>query len=218
MNVPFTTEAFLNIFRSYNEAVFPAQIVFNLIALLTVYLVFTNLKYKDKIINSVLSFFFLWIGIVYQIMFFSGINRAAYLFGALFIIQGILFYIYGVYSNKLNFRYNMDYMNFSGLFFILYALIIYPTLGYSLGHGYPNSPTFGLPCPTTIFTFGILLFINNKIPAIVLIIPVIWSIIGFGAALNFSIYEDAALLIAGLTSLALLINHNRRIKLLPVTI
>lgn len=30
-------------------------------------------------------------------------------------------------------------------------------LSMRLGDGYPLSPTFGLPCPTTIFTFGIFL-------------------------------------------------------------
>jgi hypothetical protein len=30
------------------------------------------------------------------------------------------------------------------------------------------------------------------------ILPLIWSLVGFGAALNFGIYEDIGLLIAGL--------------------
>ena len=92
---------------------------------------------------------------------------------------------------------------------MLYALIIYPILGYLFGHKYPYSPTFGLPCPTTIFTFGILLFVNKKIPVLVLIIPLLWSIIGFGAALNLSIYEDYGLLIAGILGFILLVVSNK---------
>jgi len=83
-------------------------------------------------------------------------------------------------------------------------------LGYNLGHVYPYSPTFGLPCPTTIFTFGILLFTNEKMPVHLLIIPLLWSVIGFTAAINLIIYEDTGLLIAGLTTFTLLLISNRK--------
>ncbi|WP_414541485.1 DUF6064 family protein [Nostoc sp. CCY0012] len=29
---------------------------------------------------------------------------------------------------------------------------MYPLIGYALGRIFPTSPTFGVPCPTTIFT------------------------------------------------------------------
>jgi hypothetical protein len=92
---------------------------------------------------------------------------------------------------------------------ILFSLIIYPLLGYLLGHIYPSSPTFGLPCPTTIFTFGMLLLNQKKCPIWILIIPLIWSIIGFTAVFQFRVLEDSGLLIAGLLSFFLLIYRNK---------
>jgi hypothetical protein len=148
-------------------------------------------------------------GIVYHLIFFSAINKAAYIFGALFIIQGILFFIWGVFKGELSFDYRKTNYNNAGILIILYALIIYPVLGYNLGHAYPYSPTFGLPCPTTIFTFGILLFSNKKIPVYILIIPLLWSVVGFTAALTLTIYEDIGLLIAGLTTFTFLLISNR---------
>ena len=124
-------------------------------------------------------------------------------------MQSILFGIYGIMKGSITFKYQNNIYNYIGIIFIAYALIIYPILGYSLGHKYPYSPTFGLPCLTTIFTFGILLFINKKIPVIVLIIPLLWSIIGFGAALNLSIYEDYGLLISGILGFILLVVSNK---------
>jgi hypothetical protein len=126
-------------------------------------------------------------GIVYHIIFFSAINKAAYIFGGFFIIQGIMFAGCGLIRKKLSFEYTksrqimwnstyclcVDYLSGAGTF---------------LGHTYPYSPTFGLPCPTTIFTFGILLFTNKKMPPHLLIIPLLWSIIGFTAALSLTIY------------------------------
>lgn len=218
MNFPFSTEQFLEVFKSYNENIFPLQIIFYLGAFFILYQLFKKQKNSDKIITSVLSFFWLWIGIVYHITYFSTINKAAYLFGSLFVLQGIIFFIFGFISNRLIFRYKKNIYNYTGALFILYALIIYPVLGYFLGREYPYSITLGLPCPTTIFTFGILLFTENKISFTVLIIPLLWSIIGFGAALNFSVYEDFGLLISGLIGFALLAVQNRKIKLEAKTI
>ena len=97
-----------------------------------------------------------------------------------------------------------------GLLFIAYALIIYPLIGTYLGHGYPRLPTFGLPCPTTIFTFGIFLMADKKFPLSLLVIPLIWSIIGFFAALSLGITEDYMLLVAGVTGTALIVMKNRK--------
>jgi hypothetical protein len=118
----------------------------------------------------------------------------------------------GLIRKKISFEHRKTPNNIIGILFLLYALIIYPVLGQNLGRGYPYSPTFGLPCPTTIFTFGILLFANKKMPWHLLIIPLLWSIIGFTAALTLTIYEDVGLLVAGVTGFVLLMIENRKLK------
>jgi hypothetical protein len=45
-----------------------------------------------------------------------------------------------------------------------------------------------------------------------LIIPLLWSIIGFTAALSLTIYEDIGLLVAGVTGFILLMIENRKFK------
>src|SRR5207344_1316571 len=99
------------------------------------------------------------------------INRAAYIFGSLFIIQGALFIYFAFCKRNISFHFRPDIYGITGSFLILFALIIYPVLGYFLGHNYPAAPTFGLPCPTTIFTFGILLFADNIVPIVLIMIP-----------------------------------------------
>ena len=212
MDLPFSLTDFLNVFKDYNQSVFPLQIIFYLIAFLCIYLLFTENKNATRIISIVLSFFWLWMGIVYHIIFFSGINKAAYIFGGLFILQGIMFAGCGLIRKKLSFAYTKSTMNIAGIILIAYALIIYPVLGHNLGHAYPYSPTFGLPCPTTISTFGILLFTSRKMPMHLLIIPLLWSVIGFTAAFTLTIYEDIGLIVAGVTALVLLIMSNGKFK------
>ena len=50
MNLPFTTEEFLQVFASYNNVVFPLQIVFNLLALFIVFTAVKKKTFTDKII------------------------------------------------------------------------------------------------------------------------------------------------------------------------
>lgn len=209
MKLPFSTEQFLEVFQNYNLAVWPAQIILWLLAILVIILAIRPRSFSGKYISGVLAFFWLWMGIVYHLMHFTEINKGAYLFGGLFIIQGILFGIVGVWQNKLAFQFKPNLFGLTGGLLLLYALIIYPLLGYALGHAYPASPTFGLPCPTTIFTFGILLWTDKKLPFFLLIIPLLWSLIGFMAAASLGIKEDIGLLIAGLLAGFLIFRHNK---------
>jgi len=137
------------------------------------------------------------VGVAYHLIFFSAINPGAYLFGAVNILQGILFLIFGVFRPRLIFARHTGIYSIMGWIFIVYALLVYPLIGEFLGHVFLKSPTFGLPCPTTIFTFGVLLWTTERIPKTLLVIPFLWSLIGFSAAFSLGIREDTGLLVAG---------------------
>lgn len=192
MKIPFTTEEFLEVFRRYNEQFFPWQfVIFYALAAILVDQVFRTRRTSGVLIGSVLGLFWFWMGWVYHIHFFSAINPIAKVFGALFLIQGVLLLLLGkklVYDIPRGPR-------FPAILVILFALMVYPLIGHGLGHTYPSSPTFGLPCPTTIFTFGLLMASLNRVPSYLLIIPSLWAIVGFSAVLNFGFMEDIALLL-----------------------
>jgi hypothetical protein len=212
MDLPFTIDQFLEVFKQYNLTVWPFQIFLNLLAVTAVVFAFRKISSADRIISTVLGFLWLWTGIVYHLLFFTEINKPAYIFGMVFILQGMLFLYAGTIKDRLSFKFSRDIYSISGLIFILYALILYPILGYFFGHVYPEQPTFGAPCPTTIFTFGLLLLTDRTFSKYILIIPVLWSLIGFSAAVNLGIYEDFGLVIAGILGLILIIlrDKNRR--------
>ena len=207
--MPFTVDQFLKVFATYNNAVWPMQFVLGFLALVAVFFAVKGGNRSNQLIILILSFFWVWIGIVYHLVYFTSINPAAYAFGALNILQGGVFLYYGLMKSRLSFRFQLNLYGYTGAILMIYALCIYPVLGYYFGHAYPHSPTFGLPCPTTIFTFGILLFTDKHVPIPVLIIPLIWSLIGFTASLNFGILEDIGLLVAGLVGTSLLAIRNR---------
>ena len=209
MNFPFTSEQFMQVFVAYNNSVWPFQYALFILALILVYLASKRKDYSKFIIFA-LSFYWLWMGLMYHYQFFSQINKMAYLFGLLFFIQGLLIIYYGI-KKKFKFIVNRDIYGVTGSVLIIYSLFVYPLLGYNLGHLYPASPTFGLPCPTTIFTLGFILWIDKKVPYTLLIIPFLWSILGFSAAFSFGIWEDTGLIIAGITTYALILLRNNKI-------
>jgi hypothetical protein len=209
MNLPFTIKQFMAVFEAYNLAVWPMQIVIYVLGLAAVVLAIRKTRASDRAIAGVLSFLWLWMGIAYHLASFTQINRLAYGFGALFIVEGILLLVFGVGKRTLSFRFEPSIYSLIGGLFILYALAVYPLLGGAAGHRYPAAPGFGLPCPTTIFTFGILLWTDRRVPFRLFAIPLLWSVIGFQAALLLGVPEDYGLLAAGVVGAVLLIARDR---------
>lgn len=198
MNLPFTTEQFLNVFAQYNQAIWPMQTVAYALGLVAIALALTQFAFAGRTISGILAALWLWTGVAYHGIFFSQINPAALIFGTLFVLQGLLWLYVGGLRGKLTFEPRGAAALIGGLA-ILYAMLVYSLLGATYGHLYPYVPTFGVtPCPLAIFTFGLLLWTRSRVPAYLLVIPFLWSLVGFSAALSLGIREDFGLILAGL--------------------
>lgn len=203
--IPFTRAEFLRVFEQYNDAVWPWQVLIYLLGAVTFALAFTRRRVASQLISLILALLWLWVGVVYHLLFFTTINKAARLFGALFIIQAAIFVFAGVFSSRLSFKFRFDLQGVIGGTLITYALVVYPMIGIALGHHYPAAPTFGVPCPTAIFTFGLLIGAGNNVRFYMLVIPVLWSLMGLWAAISLDMYEDLGLVIAGLSSVLIML-------------
>jgi hypothetical protein len=210
MSLPFTVDQFLGVFARYNEAVWPAQVVLVALALVCVGLALRRLPGSDRAIAAILAFLWLWTGAVYHLLYFTTVNTAAYLFGAISIAQAAILVAFGVARPALSFRFRPTPSGLAGIALVVYALVVYPVLGYLLGHVYPHAPTFGLPCPTTIFTFGILLWADRRVPLTVLLLPLLWAGIGSSAAVVLGMTEDFGLAVAGVAAGTMIVVGNRR--------
>lgn len=209
--MPFTVEEFFDVFRQYNETVWPAQLVLLAAAIVAVLMAVRAGEHAGRTVSGILALLWLWMGAVYHIGFFRDINPAAVLFAGLFIVQALLLIWLGVLEGRLTFR-SHGAAHVWGWVLIGYALLLYPLLGAWLGHRYPSAPTFGLPCPTTIFTFGIFLWTRPPIPRALVIIPGLWAILGTSAAFQLGMVEDFGLLIAALIALPVLFRGGRAVQ------
>jgi hypothetical protein len=95
---------------------------------------------------------------------------------------------------------------------VFYALIGYPALGWAFGHRYPAAPTFGVPCPTTIFTLGLLLWGLERLPWRVVVVPLLWAGVGTSAAATLGITEDFGLPLAGIVTVGFVVEARRRAR------
>jgi Family of unknown function (DUF6064) len=205
MKPPFTIEQFLGVFAAYNAAIWPAQIVADVLGLVAVAAVWSARPIASRLNLAILALMWALNGIGYQFLFFSTINPAAHVFAGFFILEAILFAASAVAAKALRFEIGRDFRSLTGLAAILYAMLIYPILGIQAGHGLMAGPMFGVaPCPTAIFTIGMLLLMRGRWVVWLSIIPLLWSLVGLPAVLQLDIPEDIALPVAGLILLLVL--------------
>lgn len=205
--MPFTTEQFFMIFEDYNKTVFPLPWIFLFLGIIAIYAVLSKKSGKNNFVGSILAVIWIWIGIVYHIIFFSSINPAAYIFGGLFIIQGIFFYIETFVRRNLVFNYMGTAKSNLALFFIVFGMIIYPVISFYLEGSMLKVISFGLPCPSVIVAYGFLMLTDKKFSKYLLIIPSFWALIGTAAAVNFGVYQDYVMILAAIVANIYLIRN-----------
>ncbi|HTO72745.1 MAG TPA: DUF6064 family protein [Gemmatimonadales bacterium] len=201
--MPFTPQEFLQVFSDYNGAVWPIQNVWVALALALIAAAFLPSRIRPAIIPIGLALLWTWMGTVYHLIFFRRINPAATAFGIAFLLEAVLLGSWAFQTRGLSFRPHHTPRALAGAGLLAFALLIYPKLTVALGHVYPAQPTFGLPCPTTIATLGLLLWATPSPPWWVWAIPILWAGVGSAAALRLGMREDWGLPIAGLLVLTL---------------
>lgn len=207
--LPFTHEAFLEVFRAYNVAIWPTQIIAYGLGAVAVLLLLRSGLRSSAAILGILALMWIWTGIAYHMVFFSAINPAAYLFGGFFVLQGVLLSRFAFLGRTI-FGLPSDVSGIFGIGVIAYALVLYPIIGKLAGQSDPLAPVFGVaPCPLVIFTFGLLLQ-AKPVPFALLVIPALWSLVGGSAAFLLDVPQDWFLLLSGLLVAAALVLERRQ--------
>ena len=209
--MPFSVEDFLAVFSAYNAAIWPLQIVAHVGGLLAVAMLLRPSRIADVLIFAILSGMWAINGIGYHLIHFSTINPAARVFAALFVLQAVLLFAAPfIFPREQVFGAARQTLRWITGALIAYAMVFYPVIGVLAGHGYPAVPVFGVaPCPTTIFTIGVLLLGDWKRVRWLLMIPALWSAIGGSAAILLSVPQDFGLIAAGLCVLGMAVARHR---------
>jgi hypothetical protein len=194
MSLPFTAVAFFEVFARYNLATWPLVVALWVAAAgALVAVARAPGEGAGRLASAVLAVLWLWGGLVYHATYFTSINPAAWGFAALFVAEAGLLGWYGVVQRRLTLGTAAGLSWWLGAGLGTYALA-YPALNLVAGHTYPALPSFGVPCPTGIFTVGLLLTTANRPPVAVIVVPALWALIGGSAALVLGVATDYVLL------------------------
>lgn len=204
MSLPFSVEEFFGVFRDYHEALWPAPVFLTALALAAIALVFRPGRASGAGIAAVLAILWTWLATAYHLAFFTRINPLAWGFAALSLAGAATFAWHGIVRRRLRFAWRSDGRALVGVALIAFALLVYPAWSWLAGHHYPSTPTFGLPCPTTIFTIGLLAFLVSPYPRGVFAAPVAWCLIGGQAAFLLGVHQDLGLVVAGIAGVVLM--------------
>jgi len=209
MNMELTLDGLLATFERYNLDIWPMQVLAYLLGIAALFFTFKRTGYSIKIITGSLLLLWLWTGIGFFLLYFGKVYTPAYVFGGLFIIQPIIFEV-DLFRPRVSYAFKPDIYGIVGILMIAYAMVGYPLVGILIGHHYPLTPPFGLtPCPLAVFTFGLFLLTDKKVPVLHLIIPLLWAIGGI-IPVSVGIYEDIGLILSGILGTILILDRDRK--------
>jgi hypothetical protein len=196
MQLPFTQDEFLDLFAVYNGTVWPALVALWFASVVAGGWLLSGRPPSGRWMSALLATHWAWSGLAYHAAFFTRINPAAWLFAVLFAIQAGAFLWLGVAQGRLSFVRRPHAWAPAAWGLIAYSLL-YPALNALQHLELWRIPAFGVPCPTTIFTAGVLMLARPHSWQLSLI-PMIWAAIGGSAALLLGVRADYALPVAGI--------------------
>src|SRR5262245_56542265 len=194
--MPFSRDAFFDVFATYNHAFWPLALIL-WIATLIAFTVHPHERAGTAGVFGLLAIQWAWSGVAYHAAILSRVNPAAWLFAVLFVAEAALLAWYGLVPLRLEFAEEPSAWVLVGYGLVVYGLL-YPMIAVVGAEAYPRVPTFGVPCPTTIVTAGVLTLLRGRVPARLAIIPIAWAAIAALAAFLFGVYADLMVAVAGL--------------------
>jgi hypothetical protein len=207
--LPFTAEILFASMTQYNQALWPLPPVALLLGLAAVLLTVRPVRDSNRLISGYLAAAWLWVGIVYHMLHFARLDFAAPLYGALFVLEGLLLLWLAV-QGRLAFSFHGGPIGWVGLALAMLA-VAWPLVDRLSGLSWQAERVVGLaPAPTTILTLALLLLADRRAPPYLAIIPLLWTLIAGATAWILWIPQDLALPVAGLGGFALILWKNRR--------
>jgi hypothetical protein len=215
MGNSLTNEQILAAFESYNLDIWPMQAIAYLLGIAALFFAVKRTQGSGRITSAILSFLWVWTGIVFCVFYFGPVFALGYGMGVLMVIQGVVFFA-GALRPRLSFHFGVNVYSILGLLFIAYAMIGYPLVGHTVGHDYPRSLPFGLvPCPTTVFTFGLFMLSDKKVPKHLLLIPILFTIVAV-VPVSRGVLEDVGLIIAGVVGTVMVLYKDSKKQLAAI--
>jgi hypothetical protein len=206
----FTMQEFLTMIANSNARFWPVALAAYALGIGAVVMLLRKVRYASAVAVGALASFWLWTGVVFNGLLFSGLWRGAAVVAVLFVIQAALLAWTGLVKGELRFDVRADVEGIVGGLAMLYAAVGYPLVAVLTGRDLSQALLVGLaPCPTVVLTLGWLLWSRRPLPKILLVIPVLIAL-GMGAmAASQGMVEDFGLVVLAVVASGLLLVRDR---------
>lgn len=175
----YSPHSYSSLIARYHESIWPWHVIPLLAGGLMLFSIFKPTQHSDRLINLGLAACWYWVAIAFHFQTFSTINLAAWGFGLLFLLQGSVFLVFGVFSNQIT--YQSDPIKYPGLSISVVAIILYPGLLFLSGGDWTQGSFFGSsPDATAIGSIGLILMTKTPIRrvwvGVWLLLPIVWCL------------------------------------------
>jgi Family of unknown function (DUF6064) len=207
--LPFTADVLFSDFAQYNRALWPLPALAPALCLAAILLPLRPMPGVDRTIAALLAAAWLWVGIGYHILQFASLNFVAPVYGALFVLEGLLLAWSGVLRNDLAFRFRAEPLGWCGLVLAIAGTLAWP-LADGLIWGWRSARLAGLaPGPTALLTLGLLLLNTHRTPVRLAIVPLLWTLVSGLTAWVLGVTQDLLMPVAGIAGFCLILWKNR---------
>jgi len=162
----FSREILYQVYASYNEGLWPLQILWLGLSLLMLFLLWSRHPRRAHFVPAILAAAWLGVGVVFHGRFFMPVNWAAKYFAALFVLEGVLLLYFAWRGLKFSEHRGVEWAFGFGLF-ALSAFVPFQNLLFGWG---PDHTSFG--------TLGILLMARGRFARWILMLPpLLWLVV-----------------------------------------
>ena len=204
-----STEAFWSQVAAYNEATWLVAIAMIVSGAFMTWRVFLRPGAKtDRWMKVLLCFAFAWNGVIFFLIYQE--NPLSRFVGAPLSLLVSLFFALDIRSQKTQFQRPRATRKRVATLIGMAVVVLYPAIGWPLGHRYPGVLLPSFPCPLTVFAIVLVAAAAPKADKKVFIALLPWALMGlpkcFGA---LDCYEDCILFAWGVSGLVALIRNWR---------
>ena len=210
-----TRDEFWNIMRAYGTQIWPAQIVFYIVAIVLVGWLFIKPgKLPSFFAKLFLSIAFAWNGIMFYLTLAKGMagnSHGNYFNGSLFILVAILFAV-DLFRQKMQFSLPIVPWQKYAVLLLMALVLCYPIIGLLSGYDLVSLIVPGThPCPTTALGLLLLILALPKVDKVIFILLIFLAVpfTPFLQIAKYGVFEDTILLATGIYGLVLLVKYWR---------
>ena len=215
----FSPEVYFRSLILYNAKLWPAQIIALIAGLCLLWICIKGPRGGVYLISGILALAWASCGVLFHLQHFHDINWLATIYGWMFVLEGFLIILwclclpekFEIFTKTIDHSWAKWFV--FGNLLSLIAVCAFPFITLLDGQALKGGQLFALfPAPTILATLGVA-FCLRKIPLILLLIPFIYTIIGFLTAdMLGSIMSYIYLMIMGILVLYVIIRIKSKRK------